>query len=261
MKCDLIIKRLERDIPLSLAEDWDNPGLQVGRREAEVKKIYLALDATDEVIAHCMKSGADLLITHHPLLLGGIRNVNSDDFHGRKILCMAENHIAHYAMHTNYDVVFMGKVCSDCLQMTDLIPLEETGRDDQGTPVGIGTVGNLPREMTVRECCEYVKRAFSLEHVKAFGNMEKKVRRAALCPGSGKSLMGYALEKKADVYITGDIGHHDGIDAVDQGLAVLDAGHYGMEHVFIAQMKTFLNREFPELEILCEEIREPFLIV
>lgn len=261
MKCDLIIKRLEEEIPVSLAESWDNPGLQVGRRDAEVQKIYLALDATDGVIAHCAQTGADLLITHHPLLMGGVKKVNSDDFHGRKILTMIENHIAHYAMHTNYDVAFMGKVCSNYLQLTDLVPLEETGTDDQGEPIGIGTVGILPREMTARECCGCVKKAFSLEHVRIFGDPGKKVRRAALCPGSGKSLVHCALAKQADIYITGDMGHHDGIDAVDQGLVVLDAGHYGVEHVFIAWMEAFLKREFPELEVLCEEIQEPFLVV
>lgn len=261
MKCDLIIKKLEQKIPLSSAEGWDNPGLQVGRREAEVEKIYLALDATDEVLEHCIAWGADLLITHHPLLMGGIKKVNSDDLHGRKILRMAENHLAHYAMHTNYDVCRMGKLCSQYLRMTNLEILEVTGCDEKGQAAGIGTVGDLPEEMTVQQCCEHVKRAFSLEHVKVFGSLEQKVRRAALCPGSGKSLVGAALEKQAEVYITGDMGHHDGIDAVDQGLVIVDAGHYGVEHVFITQMEEYLKKEFPDLEIRSEAIAGPFHIV
>lgn len=261
MKCAEIIERLEREVPVSLAENWDNPGLQVGRREAEVKKIYLALDATDEVIQHCVQTSAELLITHHPLLMGGVKKINSDDFHGRKILNMIENHIAHYAMHTNYDVALMGKLCSEYLQMTELEPLEETGLNADGESIGIGTVGDLPREMSVRECCEHVKKAFSLEHVKVFGDLDRMVQRAALCPGSGKSLVNCALEKQAQVYITGDIGHHDGIDSVDQGLIIIDAGHYGVEHVFIAQMKEFLEKEFPELEVYTEPVQEPFLVI
>lgn len=261
MKCDLIIKRLEQEVPVSLAEHWDNPGLQVGRRDKEVHKIYLALDATDEVIAHCVEAGAELLITHHPLLMGGLKKINEDDFHGRKILTMVEKHISHYAMHTNYDVAWMGKLCSEYLQMTDLEPLEETGVDTDGENIGIGTVGNLPKKMTVRDCCEYVKQAFSLKHVKVFGDLEKEVQRAALCPGSGKSLVGSALEKQAEIYITGDIGHHDGIDALDQGLVILDAGHYGVEHVFIDQMKEFLEKEFPQLKVYTEPIKEPFQVI
>lgn len=261
MKCDHIIKRLEQEVPLSLAEHWDNPGLQVGRRDREVHKIYLALDATDQVLAHCVESGAELLITHHPLLMEGLKKINGDDFHGRKILTMVENRISHYAMHTNYDVAWMGKLCSEYLQMRDPEPLEETDVDADGENIGIGTVGNLPKKMTVRECCEHVKQAFSLEHVKVFGDLEKEVQRAALCPGAGKSLVGAALSKQADIYITGDIGHHDGIDGVDQGLVIMDAGHYGVEHVFIAQMKEFLEKEFPELKVETEPVREPFAVI
>lgn len=261
MKCRDIIEKLEQEIPLSTAEGWDNPGLQVGNRDSGIQKIYVALDATDEVLEHCVAWGADLLITHHPLLMSGILKVNSDDFHGRKILKMAENHLAHYAMHTNYDVCRMGQLCSDYLKMTDLEVLEETGMDAQGKPQGIGTVGNLPQEMTLRECCEFVKQAFSLDSVKAFGDGEKKVRRAALCPGSGKSLMDTVLKKRADVYITGDYGHHDGLDAMDQGLSVIDAGHYGVEHVFVPWMEEYLRKEFPNLEIKSEGEANPFFVV
>ena len=261
MRCDQIIEYLEKEIPLSLAEAWDNSGLQVGRRDARVSKIYLALDATDEVIRHCAETGAGLLITHHPLLMGGIKKINSDDFHGRKILDMVENHITHYALHTNYDVAVMGRLCSEYLNMTGLVPLEETGVDWKGEPAGIGAVGDLPREMTAGECCLQVKQAFSLEYVRLFGDPKTKVRRAAICPGSGKSLTGCALKKQADIYITVDIGHHDGIDALDQGLTVVDAGHYGMEHVFIHWMEGFLKKEFPGLPVQCEKLREPFQTV
>ena len=87
------------------------------------------------------------------------------------------------------------------------------------------------------------------------------MRRAALCPGSGKSLIKAALAKQAQIYITGDIGHHDGIDAVDQGLVILDAGHYGVEHVFLPWMENYIKEAFPELEVRVEPIAEPFRVV
>ena len=80
-------------------------------------------------------------------------------------------------------------------------------------------------------------------------------------PGSGKSMTADALRNGAEVYITGDFGHHDGIDAVDQGLNVIDAGHYGIEHIFIGQMAEELKERFPEMEICTEPIRHPFLMV
>ena len=199
MKCGELIERIEQDIPLEAAEGWDNPGLQVGRRDMEVERVYLALDATDQVLEHAIAWGADLLLTHHPLLMEGIRKVNGDDFHGRKILRMAENHLAHYAMHTNYDVCRMSRVCARRLGLTQLRVLEVTGKDEQGKDVGIGAVGLLPEEMTAEECCRLVKQAFGLETVRLFGDPGRRVRRAALCPGSGKSLVPRVFEKKAEI--------------------------------------------------------------
>lgn len=261
MRCGELINILEKEIPLEAAEGWDNPGLQVGRRDAQVNRVYIALDATDEVIAHAVEWGADLLLTHHPLLIGAVKKINSDEFHGRKILEMAEKHLAHYAMHTNYDVCRMGRLCGERLHLLGCEVLEKTGEAEDGTPTGIGLVGYLPRTMTLAECCEYVRGVFSLDHVKVFGDTQKKVYRAAICPGSGKSLMHCALEKGVDVYITGDLGHHDGMDALDQGLSLIDAGHYGMEHIFIPEMERYLQLHFPQLEVRTEPLREPFTVI
>lgn len=256
-----IIARLEQEIPLHFAESWDNSGLQVGYRDREVRKVYVALDATEEALEESILWGADLLLTHHPLLMSGIKKVNEEEFHGRKILRMAENHLTHYALHTNFDVCVMGALCSRYLGFRQTEVLEVTGTDSENRPVGIGTVGSLSKPMTVRECCQLVKEAFHLETVRVFGDPEKLVERAALCPGSGKSLVGAALKKQAQIYITGDIGHHDGIDGVDQGLIVVDAGHFGVEQVFVPWMEEFLKNEFPELEILAQKSAGPFQVL
>ncbi len=274
MVCGEILWRLDDEIPLSYAESWDNSGLQVGRRNTDVEKVYIALDATNQVLAHCIEVGADLLVTHHPLLMDGIKKISADDLHGEKILTLAEQGIVHYAAHTNFDATYMGVLCSDYLHLEDARVLEETpdeemgsqpdlsGEDRQRPPrLGIGMLGDLPRWMTVRECCTIVKQAFGLKTVKVFGDLSQKVHRAAICPGSGKSLIGVAIDKAADIYITGDIGHHDGIDAVDQGIVILDAGHYGLEHVFIPWMDQFFRRNFPQLTVFTEPIEEPFTVV
>ena len=112
-----------------------------------------------------------------------------------------------------------------------------------------------------RESAEYVKDVFQIPDVKIFGNPETVLNRAAVLPGSGKSMTADALRSGAEVYITGDFGHHDGIDAVDQGLNVIDAGHYGIEHIFIGQMAEELKKRFPKMEIYTEPIRHPFLMV
>ena len=135
----------------------------------------------------------------------------------------------------------------------------DIGEEDE--PEGIGRVSDLEIPMTLRECCEDVKDAFHLGAVKVFGNLEDKVKRIAICPGSGKSVIQAALDKHADVLITGDIGHHEGIDAVAQGMAIIDGGHYGIEHIFIEDMRQYLEKNLKDVEVISAPIIHPFLLV
>ncbi len=256
-----IVHKLAAKYPPQLALDWDNPGLQVGDMERPVQKVYVALEATEVVIQECITWGADLLVTHHPLLMAGIKKVNSEEFHGRKVLLLAENKIAHYAMHTNYDVTEMSALAQKALDLKETQVLEPTGTFEDGATYGIGFVGLLPEAMMAEACCEYVKRAFALPAVRLFGDPKKSVRKIAVCPGSGKGMAAPALASGADMLVTGDIGHHDGLDAVDQGLLMMDAGHYGIEHIFIEQMGNYLQAEFPELSVRKAEILHPFAVL
>lgn len=261
MKTEKILTRLKQEYPPQQAMSWDNPGLQVGRTDGSVKKVFVALDATQEVIQECIDWGAQLLVTHHPLIMGGIKSVSSEDYIGQKALTMAEHGIAHYAMHTNYDVTMMNELAAKALKLKKPQILDVTGAAQDGQEYGIGCVGGLPRKMTAKECCGYVKKAFELETVRLFGDPDTQVRKMAVCPGSGKSEIGTALASGADIFVTGDIGHHDGIDAVDQGLLVIDAGHYGVEHIFIRQMADFLRETFPELKVREAKTHSPFYVI
>lgn len=256
-----VIHKLAEKYPPALALAWDNPGLQVGDMDRPVEKVYVALEATDAVIRECIAWGADLLVTHHPLLMAGIKKANSEEFPGCKLLRLAENRIAHYAMHTNYDVTEMSALAIQALGLTETQILEATGTFEDGTEYGIGFVGLLPETMTAESCCGYVKKAFELSSVRLFGDAKRSVRRIAVCPGSGKGMAAPALAAGADLLVTGDIGHHDGLDAVDQGLLMMDAGHYGIEHIFIGQMGDYLRGEFPELTVRQAEIAHPFMVL
>ena len=118
-----------------------------------------------------------------------------------------------------------------------------------GREEGIGRIGSLEKSMTLRECCGYVKERLGLDFVKVSGDLDREVRRLAVSPGSGKSAVAPAIAKGADVLVTGDIGHHDRLDAWEQGLAVIDAGHYGTEYIFIEDMKQFLEKRLDGAEI------------
>lgn len=260
MECKKVIELLEKQSPKSYACDWDNVGLLVGREDKEIQKIYIALDATDEAIEEAIANGADMLLTHHPMIFKGMKRVTQEDFIGRRIIRLIQNDMVYYAMHTNFDVMGMADLAADYLGISDTRVLEITSVSETGEE-GIGRYGSLKKEMTVRECCEEVKQAFSLENVKVFGDLERKVKTAAISPGSGKSVISNALQAGVDVLITGDLDHHEGIDAVAQNMTVIDAGHYGVEHIFIPYMEQYLKREAKELEIAVQPLTFPFQII
>ena len=260
MKCKDVIRKIEEKYPVSFAEEWDNPGLLVGDPKKEVKRVFLALDVTDESLEAAVKAGADMMITHHPLIFSGIKKVTADNFISRRIIGLIENRISYYAMHTNYDVLGMAELSEKILGIQDTEVLDVT-MEKEGKPEGIGRIGKLEKPMTLEECCVYVKHKLNLGSLKVFGDMSAEVSRLAISPGSGKTAVPAALAKGADVLVTGDIGHHDGLDAVEQGLAIIDAGHYGTEYIFIDDMKHFLEEKLPVLEVVTTPVIHPFQVI
>lgn len=260
MQCKEVTELIETVYPKSAALSFDNVGLQAGRSEKEVNRIYLALDATEEVICDAIEKKADLLITHHPLIFTPLKAVTDQDFVSRRILKLIQNDVSYYAMHTNYDVLGMAALAEKKFELIDAEVLDETA-EINGNAEGIGRIGDRKESMTLQECCAVVKDSLGLQHVKVFGDLNSRVQRLAISPGSGKSAVKPALEKKADVLITGDIGHHDGLDAMEQGLCVIDAGHYGTEYMFIEDMKLFLQKYCPDLCIETAKVKFPFQVI
>lgn len=258
MLCRDIMKVIETTYPKHAALEWDNVGLLVGRTQKEVKKIYVALDATDEVIDDAILRGADMLITHHPLLFSPLKQITDEHFIGSRVVKLLQHDISYYAMHTNYDVLGMAELSGAILGLSDMEVLEVT---DVEQMEGIGRVGLLPCKMTLQECCEQVKEKFQLDGVKVFGDMQQLVKRVAISPGSGKHMTDLAIEKGADVFVTAEIDHHEGIDSVAQGTSVIDAGHYGLEHIFIKDIAGFLQEQLQGIEVVMAPCMHPFQLV
>ena len=256
MKCNEIIHLLEQEFPIEYAESWDNTGFQVGNREKDIQHIFVAMDVTDETIDEAIGLGADMIVSHHPMIFSPFSSVTSDTIGGRRVLKMIENGICCMSAHTNYDSCRMADLAAARLEMTECVALEEI-KDGKG----IGKVGKLPKVMTVRECALLVKERFSVPSVRFFGDGDKEAAIAAICPGSGKSLVRDCHAKGAEVYITGDIDHHTGIDQADGGLPIIDAGHYGIEHIYIEDMFQFLSEKCPEVKVSKAKISHPFEVI
>lgn len=252
-----IIKILEEIAPPDLAESWDNSGLLVGRPEADVRGIFITLDVTTESIRAAAHNGCDLIVAHHPLLFSSIKKIRYDDFIGSRLIDLIENHIACYAMHTNYDAAVMADLCDGILGLNKDRSLEMI--DPEGR--GIGSIGHFDRQLDLEELADLVKTGFGLPYVRVYGDRKKPVKKVAMCPGSGKSLIDLVSEEDCDVYITGDVDHHFGLDCLEKGIAVIDAGHHGLEHVFVDHMSDTLQLKLPDIRIVKDRNISPFDII
>lgn len=260
MKCKDIMEKLEELSPLSYASSWDNVGLLVGDEEREVSRILLCVDATDDVIRQAVHLNADMIISHHPMIFHGMKRITEEDFVGRRVLRLARHRICCYACHTNFDVMGMADAVADELALDKREVLCIT-YEDEIAKEGFGRVGSLPETMTLLECAEYVKQVFDIGSVRVFGNLDLDVSRVAVLPGSGGSMIEDAIRAGVDVMITGDIDHHEGLDATLRGLFVIDAGHFGMEKIFVPFMEEYLKREIPSVKVFRARQDSPFEVV
>lgn len=260
MECREILEVLNRVADVSFACEWDNVGLLAGRMDKEVHRVTVALDADERAIEAAVTGGSELLLTHHPLIFSPIRRVTDESLTGRRLLKLLRRDICLISMHTNFDIApgCMADLAADRLGLLSRKPLMVTGQGREGA-YGLGTVGS-PREgsVTLEKLCAQVKEAFGLEAVQLYAPfVQEDVTRIALCPGSGKDALTPALTAGAQVLVTGDITYHCGVEAAAEGLAVVDAGHYGLEHIFIPFMEAYLKKQLPALSVDTVAIRHP----
>jgi dinuclear metal center YbgI/SA1388 family protein len=200
-----------------------------------------------------------MLITHHPMIFSAIKQVNEEQFTQEKVLTLAEHGISYYAMHTNFDAVGgMAQLAAGekYLNLSDASPIDAGSPACEAEGQGMGRFGRLPKPMTAEEAAQYVKEKFHLSFVILYQGKENKgqvFEEIAVMPGSGKSDMKYVAGKGYKLYLTGDYGHHEGLDAIDMGLTVIDATHYGLEHIFISYIREYLEEKLEGREIVIVE--------
>ncbi len=257
MLCSEIVNILDKQSPPEYALDWDNVGLLVGRKNKEIKKILLVVDVTKKVCEYAIENHFDMIVSHHPMIFKSVKKINDNSVIGEKILSLAESGICYYAMHTNFDTKGgMGKEAAQILGLKNIEVLEETLNGE-----GIGEIGLADKVYSLYEMAQSVKEKFDLKNVTIYGDRDAKIEKIAISPGSGKSVIGVAIDKKADCLVTGDIGHHDGIDAVEAGLTIIDASHYGIEKIFMTYMYNYLKDYLTDVELEILDVGEPFEVV
>ena len=244
LKAQEIIDFFNNWAPQPYAEDWDNVGLILGDPTQQVKKILVALDATNAVVDEAIAGNFDFLITHHPIIYNPISRITTSDIIGNKIIKLLKNGIGCFCAHTNLDKAVGG--VSDCLarkigleNTTPLIP-------DADDSIGIGRVGFLPSEICFLEFFLQLKKTLGMDLLRFCGDEKKPVRKIALCggDGSGNRYVEAAIKQNCDVYITGDLRYHSAQDAVEQGLSLVDITHYAGEVLIVDEIVSQLANSF-----------------
>ncbi|MGE4214401.1 MAG: Nif3-like dinuclear metal center hexameric protein [Anaerotignaceae bacterium] len=251
MKCSDLINHLEEFAPISLAESWDNPGLIVGDTQSDIKKILVALDATEEVIDEAIAIGADIIITHHPMLFSAVKKITNQTPTGVRLRKLIKNNIAHFAMHTNLDIAF-GGTNDELARISGLKEIEilRESCEQNGQTNGLGRVGNLEKETTFGDFARIIKNELKLNSLRVVGDTKKIIRRVGLCTGSGFEFMQDAVRKGADVFITADLRYHESQKALDEGICVIDVTHYASENIIVPVICKYLNGLESGMEVI-----------
>ena len=239
-----VVRVIEEFAPLSIQEGWDNSGLCIGSPDAPVKSVLLGLDCTPELVDEAIACGADMIVTHHPLIFSGLKKISPEDQVGEAVIKAIKAEISIYAAHTSADKVIAGVsgAMAARLGLQNVTILEEDG---DGT--GLGVVGDLPQPLSADEAVSLVKDRFGLKAMKASRPVDGMISRVAMCGGSGGSLIKAAVRSGAQLYISGDISYHNFFTR--EGFMIMDIGHYESEIEIVDILFSLLRKNFPTFAV------------
>lgn len=223
-----VFNHLNELADIKLAEKWDNVGLMLGDNNSEVRKVLVCLDVTTKVVNEAIANRVNLIVSHHPLIFKPLKSLNfTDDFKSNILRDLIKNDISVISFHTNLDSATHG--LNDFLAKK--LKLENTKvlfEHDVYEGAGLGRIGELFKEFTQEEFIEYLKEKFHLKTVSTVLGNNNKIKTVALLGGSGADFL-YTLPE-VDIYLTGDIGYHVALDAIEMKKNIIDVGHF-TEHL------------------------------
>jgi len=245
-----IARYLEERVPARLKLDFDNVGLLAGFSQTEVHRVLVALDVTLEVIEEAREWGAELIVTHHPLILEGLKRVVDDEPVGRRLTALLSGGLSAICLHTNLDSVAGG--VNDALALAigaePVEIIEPTGEGPDGRPAGLGRICVLPEERPLWVFVERVRGSLDVSGLR-FYDAGRPVRRIGLCGGSGGAQLYDAARLGCDTWLTGEIRYHHWLDGRELGLNLVEADHFCTENVVTPVLQGLLKEGFPGLEL------------
>lgn len=249
---------LESIAPLHLQEDYDNAGLLCGSPEMKISSALISLDCTEEVIREAISLGANMVISHHPIIFRGIKKIDPNYYVHKAVIAAIQNDIAIYAIHTNLDNVLQNGVNQKIAQKIGLDDLDVLQPADeqmnQEKPIyGGGVIGTLKQAMTETDFLSHLKRSMRLSMIRHTTFLNQEIQKVAICGGSGSSLLSRALKQKADAFVSADFKYHEFFEANSQ-ILITDIGHYESEYFTIELLSELITKKFPNFAPHCTKV-------
>lgn len=244
-----LLDALDNIAPLILDESWDNSGVQIDVGKEEINRVLISLDITKEVVDEAVGEDVDFIVCHHPLYFNGIKQIYHKNIIGNNTIRLISNNISVYAAHTAFDKADKG----NNYYLGRLLKLEGQKSLNEVVEGAIGAYGFWKHEKNLMDVLEELSDILRINknHLRVVsdtdicaGGSAKKIKNVALCTGAGISEIEAGIKAGCEIFITGDVKYHDGISYREQGITIIDAGHFGTEHIFIENMAAQLKEIF-----------------
>lgn len=246
-----IAKTLEGFAPAYLAEDFDNVGLLVGESSREVKTVLLALDADENTACEAVKMGADMIVSHHPVIFNAEKSITDKTPLGRTLIKLISNSIAVCSVHTNMDKAKDG--------LNDLM-VKKLGLEIDPDFIDSDKCMRVCRaDTTLSKLCLRLKEEYGLDFVRCTGRSDKKVKKVGLCTGGGRSMTDDVIASGCDVYISGDLHYSDIRKLLFSGVDFIEIGHFNSEVCVTQIFKSIINKAYPEIRTIISKEMDVFL--
>jgi dinuclear metal center YbgI/SA1388 family protein len=244
VKIRQVLDALEQFAPLPLQESWDNAGLQLGLTEAEVSGALLCLDVNEQIIDEAIRRGCNLVVSHHPLLFRGLKQISGADYVQRSVIKALKNDIVVVSLHTNMDNA-QGGVNWKIAERLGLQGCQFFAQKMvDGMEAGSGVVGELPSALDAHAFIELVKQQFGVQCAMCNELLERPIRKVAICGGAGDFLLPDAVAQGADAFITGEMHYHQYF-GYEQRIQLCVIGHYQSEQYTSEIFRDIIQKECP----------------
>ena len=248
-----ILAFLDTLAPRHMKMDWDNVGLLCGSKKTPVTKILVALDPFEVVCKEAAEKGAELIVTHHPLIFGSLKAITDETEVGRCVQLLCAKGISAINAHTNLDCAPEGvnSLLAEQLGLTEIEVIDPLGTDEQGRPWGLLRKGSVP-EQPLETFLSTVKKQLACEGIR-YVDGGKPVCKVAVGGGACGSELMDAVKAGCDTFVTADVKYNGFFDAKVLGINLIDAGHFQTENPVTALLAQKLTQAFPDIQVMISE--------